>query len=78
VDLRLSLAERRKLESVLRDQSGEARLWRRARIVLLAAAGESLASIARQLGTSRSRVTEWLSRVREERLDGLVEQGHGF
>jgi transposase len=42
-------------------------------MVLLAAEGESVASIARQLGTSRSRVTEWLARFQRERLEGLVD-----
>jgi transposase len=43
-------------------------------MVLLAASGESISSIACQLGTSRSRVTEWLTRFREERGDGLADQ----
>lgn len=43
-------------------------------MVLLAAAGESIASIARQLGTSRSRVTEWLTRFAEERRTGLTDR----
>lgn len=40
-------------------------------MVLLAAAGESVASIARMLGTSRARVSEWLGRFQRHRLDGL-------
>lgn len=46
-------------------------MFRRASIVLLAAAGESVSSIARQLNTSRSRVREWLQRFQASRLDGL-------
>lgn len=42
--------------------------------MLLAAAGESVASIARQLGTNRTRVLEWLRRFEESRLDGLADQ----
>ena len=73
MDLRLNRRERATLEQTLREQCGEARAWRRARMVLLAVAGESIASIARQLGTSRSRVTEWLNRFREERGRGLTD-----
>jgi len=69
--LRLTQRERTSLEHTLREQCGEARDWRRARMVLLAAAGDSVASIARQLGTSRSRVSEWLTRFGQERLEGL-------
>jgi transposase len=58
----------------MREQSGQARDYRRARMVLLAAAGESVSGIARQLGTSRSRVTEWLRRFRRRRLPGLVDR----
>ena len=71
--LRLTRSEHDELERVLRDETGEARLWRRARMVLLAAAGETIASIARQLATSRSRVSQWLARFDEKRLEGLVD-----
>ena len=71
---RLTRPERADLEQTLREQRGEARAWRRARMVLLAAAGESVSSIARQLGTSRSRITEWLARFRKERGDGLADR----
>ena len=40
-------------------------------MVLLAADGESVASIARQLGTNRTRVLDWLGRFERDRLDGL-------
>lgn len=73
MELRLSRRERIELESTLRTQRAEARAWRRARMVLLAAKGESVSSIARQLGTSRSRVTDWLARFRASRLGGLED-----
>jgi len=41
--------------------------------VILAAEGESVSSIARKLGTSRSRVTEWLARFRATRVGGLAD-----
>jgi transposase len=40
-------------------------------MVLLAAAGESVASIARHLGTNRTRVIDWLLRFDGERVEGL-------
>jgi transposase len=71
--LRLSRQEQRELEAITRHQRGEARLYRRARIVLLAAQGASKASIARQLGTNRLRVGEWLRRFERDRLGGLTD-----
>jgi transposase len=41
--------------------------------VLLAATGETTAAIARRLSTNRSRVTAWLKRFSERRLDGLTD-----
>jgi transposase len=43
-------------------------------MVLLASTGESISEIARQLGTCRLRVHDWLGRFEEERLKGLVDQ----
>lgn len=74
MDIHLSKPERERLEAVARRACGEARLHRRARMVLLAAEGESVAAIARRLGTSRARVTEWLTRFRADRLDGLGDR----
>ena len=73
MDLRLTRRERTQLEGTLRKQRAEARDWRRARMVILAASGESISAIARQLGTSRSRVTEWLARFRTSRIAGLED-----
>lgn len=71
--LQVSRGERTALQQTLREQSGEARAWRRARMVMLAAEGESVSAIAQYLGTSRARVTEWLARFREDRVDGLED-----
>ena len=62
------------LEEVVRQQTTEARSYRRARMVLLAADGESISSIARKLGTNRLRVGQWLRRVREQGLEGLDDR----
>jgi transposase len=42
-------------------------------MILLAAAGDSVRSIARVLGTNRTRVTQWLQRFKEERVSGLED-----
>jgi transposase len=71
--IRLTRRERQALEEVMRHQRGEARTYRRARMVLLATSGESISSIARQLGTCRLRVGQWLRRFEERRLFGLQD-----
>lgn len=71
--VQLSRSERSALNEIVRRQRGEARLHRRARMVLLAAAGESISSIARATGSSRSRVGQWLRRFKESRIEGLTD-----
>lgn len=71
--IRVSRRERRLLEEIIRHQCVEARLYRRARMVLLAAGGESISAIARHMGTCRLRVNHWLHRFGEDRLDGLSD-----
>jgi len=73
VGVHLSKREREALEAILRHQRGETRLYRRARMALLSDRGESKASIARQLGTNRTRVGEWLHRFENGRLEGLKD-----
>ena len=68
----LSASEARELERIVREGRGEARLYRRARMVQMAASGVSISSIARALGTNRTRVSEWLRRYEEEGIEGLV------
>ncbi len=72
--LHLTRHERGRLETVVREQCGEARAYRRARMILLVAEGESVRSIARRIGTSRARVGDWIRRFRRDRLDGLKDQ----
>lgn len=71
--LRLRRNVRKGLEAIIRHQCGEARLYRRARIILLAANGESKSSIARQLGTNRTRVGEWIDRFELDGIEGLQD-----
>jgi transposase len=73
MDLRLSSTERNNLRAMVRRQRGEARLYRRARTILLAAEGQSVSAVARAMGTCRSRVVEWVRRFRVHRLKGLTD-----
>ena len=73
VSIELSSDEALRLKEIVRSQTAEARAHRRARMVLLASSGESIAAIARRVGTNRSRVGDWLRRFEEERLAGLVD-----
>ena len=70
---RLSKKERDDLHAIVRRKRAEARFHRRARMILLAAQGESISAIARNLGTCRARVGQWLQRFRERRLEGLED-----
>jgi len=60
----LSREARAALEVLARRTTAEAGLVRRARIVLLAAAGEPLDRIARQVGVDRNVVRMWVDRYR--------------
>lgn len=62
------------LQAIVRQPKGEARLHRRARMVLLAAAGESISSIARRMGTNRLRVGQWLRSFSERGIVGLHDK----
>src|SRR5262245_59846852 len=69
--LRLTRSERAALAQLLR--TGRTGLWHaaRARAVVLAAAGESIAGIARRIGRDRKWVRHWVGRFARERLLGL-------
>jgi transposase len=74
MELRLPARDREALESVVRRQRSEARSWRRARMLLLADNGESVAQIARMMGTSRPIVRTWIQRYRQDGLAGLGDR----
>jgi len=74
MELLLPERDRLALEKVIRRQRSEARSYRRARMLLLADRGETLAEIARAMGTSRPIVRTWIRRYRESGLEGLVDQ----
>ncbi len=74
MDIRILPAETRELERIVREQRGEARIYRRARMVLLAGSGTSVAAIARMTGTNRTRVGDWLRRFKKDGVGGLKDQ----
>lgn len=72
--VRVSARVARELARIVREGRGEARLYRRARMVQMAASGASISAIARALGTNRARVGEWLRRFDEEGVEGLEDE----
>jgi len=70
----MSEDERAALEGVTRRTSVAAGVQRRARIVLLAAAGVPLDRIAREVGADRMTVRTWVDRYRLDRLAGLQDR----
>lgn len=72
--LRLSAEQRRQLEAIVRSRTLPAGLVKRARIVLLSAAGHSNHEIAQQLGLSDHTVGKWRRRFLEQDVTGLHDQ----
>jgi transposase len=70
----LSDEERVELERIVRASTSEQRMARRARVVLLAAAGETNDTIAARVGLSAHKVSKWRRRFAEERLAGLLDR----
>jgi transposase len=69
--IRLARKQKRTVRSIAQRQRGEARLYRRARMILLADGGESVSSIARKMGTCRAQVGRWIQRFKEGGPEGL-------
>ena len=74
VAIELSDGERVELEQRVRRRKSSHGAARRARIVLLAAAGLSNLAIAEKLGVSRLTVGTWRRRFAERRLEGLDDE----
>lgn len=72
--LTLSESEREELRSITRSRSMPQSLATRARIVLLAADGESNTDIAEQLGLSKPTVGIWRKRYVTQRIAGLYDE----
>jgi len=69
----LSEEQREALSSLVRASTTEQRLVKRARIVLLAAQGESTSSIARKEGVRLATVSKWRGRFAALGLEGLKD-----
>ena len=75
VEIILSAAERRQLESWARRHSSAQALALRCRIVLACSDAElSRQEIAEQVGCNPATVTKWRNRFARYRLDGLVDE----
>lgn len=72
--LDLTDQDRTALEALTRRTTAAMGLVRRARIVLLAAAGVPLDRIARELGVQRNVVRTWVDRYRAAGLAGLEDR----
>jgi transposase len=72
--LGLREGDREVLARLMRATSGRAGLAQRARIVLLAADGESNTAIAERVGVSRPTVIGWRSRYADKGITGLDDQ----
>lgn len=76
-NLRLSPGERRELQSRVRSRSLRAEEARKARLILLLAAGESYTTIQQTLGCPASYISRWKKRFEAERLGGLAARYQG-
>jgi transposase len=70
----LSDSERAELEKLCRSGTAEARLSRRARIILLAADGDSNSAISEKVGLERDCVIEWRRRYKQGGLKALHDK----
>jgi hypothetical protein len=75
-EVRLTPEERALLEARCRAPTTPQRDVRRARIVLLAAAGRSTRAIAREVGVRPRVVSTWRNRFADQGLDGLKDKPH--
>ena len=73
-ELTLSASERDELVSITRSRSMPQALGTRARIVLLAAEGQSNTAIAKRLSLTRPTVGTWRQRYLTKRLSGLYDE----
>src|SRR3972149_2763909 len=70
----LTAEERAVLEGMVRSPKTEQRLAKRARVVLLAADHVSTRQIARTVGLSIGKVSQWRVRFARDRLAGLQDK----
>ena len=70
----LSDTERATLEHLVRSPTTAQGIARRARMVLLVAAGRSISDTARRVETRRWIVGQWVGRFQTDRLEGLTDR----
>ena len=75
--IRLTSAERNELVERARSRSARAEDARRARLILMLAAGRSYSGIRRALGCNASYISRWKGRFLAERLAGLYSRHAG-
>lgn len=71
--LLISRKEREVLEAITRKRNIEAKLFLRARLILLAADGHGQTEIGSMLGVHRNHVRKWCLRFKEHRVAGLAD-----
>jgi transposase len=74
-EITLTAEERQALEALAGSRKSEARMRERARIVLLAAAGQPSRAIAREVGCTPGTASKWRVRYARDRMAGLSETG---
>src|SRR5215218_4780597 len=75
--IKLRKNERRGLEQVMRSQSGQAGLARRARMILLSADSVGFNEIRQRLGCDVRFIQRWRDRFATDRIAGLTSQPRG-
>ena len=73
--IELSPQEREELEAIVSSGTYEARLFQRAKIVLLCSEGIAINKIAEKLDIRPNTVIVWRDRYLEEGVDGLYDRG---
>jgi transposase len=72
ISITLSLADRKRLETIVKDRNAAQKHVWRAEIVLLSADGVGTNEIMRRTGTSKTCVWRWQERFMQEGVDGLL------
>ena len=72
ISITLSSADRKRLQTIIKDRNAAQKHVWRAGIVLLSADGVGTNEIMRQTGTSKTCVWRWQERFVEEGIDGLL------
>jgi predicted transcriptional regulator len=74
--IELTAEERAELECRSRALRAPHRAVVRAKAILLLAAGQTVSSVAREVGRERRHVRKWASRFERKRLQGLEDAPH--